>query len=670
MQNKPNTGSKAGWLALCVAVVMAGCGGGGSPDVPSATTSTGTTTTGTGTTTTTTATVTAPTLDVAIYNAGSVSTNIGFGGGYVARATLKNADGTAAAGRTVAFTLPDTSFATLTPASALTNALGLAEVAIVPASITAAGASTLTATATVGTATVTGKTDFSVSTPSLSLSAITPSSTSLASGGNSTLSITALNGSQALTAQSANIAFGTTCGRINGIDTGTTVATNGSGVASVTYSAINGTGILCSGPVTVTATTVGASASSVTLNVAAPTATAVTFVSAAPTQIYVASAGNAEQSILSFKVLSSANTALSGQAVNFTLQQNPAGVTLGQASAITDASGLATVTVSSGTIPGPLKVRAALGANANVFAESQNLTVASGPASQKFMSLSVSKFNLEAATIDGTPSTLTVRIADRQGNAVVDGTVVNFTAEGGQVGSSCVTTTTEKISSCTVNFVSQNPRPTNGRVSVLAYLEGTKDYTDANGNNRYDDGVANLQQLGDAYRDDDENLRYDAVNDGFVFPRNVAGTCAAQTSGSFPSRSGTCDENLVTTVRQMAVLTFASSKPLLTVTSQTSTRLAFLMASGDPGLALLPMPSGTTVATAVIDNTPTNALACALTDFSGSTVVDKAPTPGVPTEDLRTQHQALFSGCASGDAVKVTVTSPSGLATSFIYPVP
>jgi hypothetical protein len=668
MQNKPSKGSKAGWLALCAAVVMAGCGGGGSPDVPSATTSTGTTSTGTGTTTTTTAT--APTLDVAIYNAGSVSTNIGFGGGYVARATLKNASGGAAAGTTVNFTLPDTSFATLTPASALTNSAGVAEVSIVPASITAAGASTLTATATLGAATVTGKTDFSVSAPRLSLSAITASSTSLASGGNSTLSITALNGNQALTAQSANIAFGTTCGRINGIDTGTTVATNGSGVASVTYSAINGTGGLCSGPVTVTAITAGAAASSVALNVAAPTATAVTFVSASPTQIYVAGAGNTEQSILSFKVLSSANTVLSGQAVNFTLQQNPAGVTLGQTSAITDASGLATVTVSSGTVPGPLKVRAALNANAAVFAESQNLTVASGPASQKFMSLSVSKFNLEAATIDGTPSTLTVRIADRQGNAVVDGTVVNFTAEGGQVGSNCATTTVDKISSCTVNFVSQNPRPANGRVSVLAYLEGTKDYTDANGNNRYDDGVSNLKQLGDAYRDDDENLSYDAVNDGFVFPRNAAGACAAQTSGAFPSRSGTCDENLATTVRQMAVLTFASSKPLLTLTGQTSARLAFRMGSGDPGLSLLPMPSGTTVAGAVIDNTPNNALACTLTDFSGTTVVDTAPTPGAPTEDLRTPHQALFSGCASGDAVKVTVTSPGGLATSFIYPIP
>jgi hypothetical protein len=287
------------------------------------------------------------------------------------------------------------------------------------------------------------------------------------------------------------------------------------------------------------------------------------------------------------------------------------------------------------------------------------------------MSLSVSKFNLEAATIDGTPSTLTVRVADRQGNAVVDGTVVNFTAEGGQVGSSCATSTVNKISSCSVNFVSQNPRPANGRVSVLAYLEGTKDYTDVNGNNRYDAGVDTLIQLGDAYRDDDENLLYAGTNDGFLFSRGGTGACGVdQASGSFPSRSATCDSGLPTTVRQMAVLTFASSTPQLNVTSQSLTQVTLLLGSGDAGLELLPMPSGTTVAVSVIDNTPTNLLGCTLTDLSSTTVVDKAPTPGVPTEDLRTTHRALFSGCASTDALKVTITSPSNLATSYIYPFP
>ena len=670
-------------LPLGLALIVAGCGGGGgSPSVPAPTApATGT---GTGTGSTTTPTVAAPSIVAGIYSAGGAKvTNVGLSGSFVARATVLDASGAVVAGRTVQFTLPDTSFATLSPASALTNSAGTAEVSIVPASITAAGATTLTATATVGTATVTGTTDFSISAPSLSLSALTSSSSNLISGGNSTLTVSALIGGAALTAQPANIAFTTTCGRINNIDTTTTASTNGSGVASVTYLAVNGAGDLCSGPVTITATTPGATAVSTNVVVAAPTATAVTFVGASLAQIYVAGVGNVEQSLLTFKVLSSANTPLSNQVANFTLQQPLAGVTLSQISGTTDSSGLVTVTVSSGTVPGPVKVRAALATNATIFAESQNLTVASGPPSQKFMSLSLSKFSLEGASIDGTPTTATVRIADRQGNAVVDGTVVNFTAEGGQIGSSCATATVNNISLCSVNFVTQNPRPANGRISILAYLEGTKDYVDSNGNNRFDAGVDTIVQLGNAYRDDNEDLVYSASNDSFLLTRNAVGVggCPAP-FGAYPSQVDTCVPNaLATTVRQQAVILFAASTPVLYAgappvtpgvpgVSLSTSSLVFNMGSSGPGLELLPMPAGTLVAVSVVDGTTANNLSCTVADFSGSTVADVGPTSGLPGQNLRTSHAASFTGCATGDSVKVSVTAPGGLITSFLYPFP
>lgn len=676
MKNKKLT---AALCALCMTVLLTGCGGGGgSPSLPSGT--------GTGTTTPDTGTPTAaPVLSVAIYGADGLATNIGLSGSFTARATVKDANGTAVPGRTVTFSLADEAFATLSPSSALTNSAGVAEVSIRPASITASGAATLTAKATVDATEITGTTDFSISAPNLSLSPITASSSTLASGDNSTLTVSTLINGQALTAQPANVAFSATCGRINGIDTSTTVATNGSGIAAVTYSAITGGGGLCSGPVTVTATTAGAASVGTSLTVAAPTATAVTFVGASNSQIYVTGAGNAEQSILSYKVLSSANTALANQVVNFALLQNPAGVTLNQASGMTDSNGLVIVTVAAGTLPGPVKVRATLAANSAVFAESQNLTVASGPPSQKFMSLSVSQRSLEAANIDGTPTTLIVRIADRQGNAVADGTVVNFTSEGGQVGSSCATTTIDKISSCSVNFVSQNPRPANGRVSVLAYLEGTKDYSDVNGNNRYDAGTDTLVQLGDAYRDDDESLTYDASKDGFLFARNVTDenkvACSKQVNGAVPSRDENCASTLATTVRQQAVILFAASTPAIEIGIKTTAEFKFWLTS-DPTESkkptLLPMPAGTKVAFTTIDNTPANDLTCTLTDFSGTAVADASPTSGKPGEDLKTLHAAFLKDCAPtyfdsnnkqvvGDSVKVSVTAPSGLETSTIY---
>lgn len=654
--------------AVFVTGLLAACGGGGgSPGVPSSTTAPGTSTP---------TPSTGASVAVAIYNgSGAKVTNIGLGGGFVARATVLDAKGVAIVGKLVTFSLPDASLATLVPGSALTSAAGVAEVTVAPASISAVGGTTVTATALLGTDTTAtiGTSDFAVAAPSVSLSAINASSSSLSSGGNTLLSVTVLVSGTPLTAQPANVAFAASCGRINTTDLSTTVATSGSGIATVTYSAVSGDGSLCSGPVAITATTPGAKSAGAVLTVAAPTAAAVTFINSAPAQIFVAGIGAIEQSVVSFKVLSSANTALQGTSVNFSLQANPGSVTLSTSSGTTDSAGIVTVTVSSGPLPGPVKVRAALTANSTVFADSQNLTVASGPPSQKFMSLSASVFNIEGATADGIPTTLTVRIADRQGNAVVDGTVVNFTAEGGQVGRTCATTTTNLISSCSVNFISQNPRPANGRVSVLAYLEGTKDYIDLNNNNRYDSGDT-LVQIGDAYRDDNEDLLYESGTDGFVFPRGASGACPVQVSGAFPSRADTCDlvsaNKLATTVRQQTVILFSSSKPALSIDSQTTSTFAFTMGSGDPGLGLLPMPAGTKVAVSAIDNTPDNTLTCAVTDLLGSVVVNVAPTAGMPNQDLRTKHSAALKGCASGDNVKVTVTVPSGLVTEFSYPLP
>jgi len=657
------------WAATALMTgMLVGCGGGGgSPSLPSANPPASTTT----------SPLAKASLTVGIYNtSGTRVTNIGLGGGFVAQATVLDATGVAVAGKLVTFALPDAALATLSPTSALTSAAGVAQVTVVPSSISSVGATTVTASALLGTDTVVtkGSSDFAVAAPSVALSAISASSSSLVSGGNTLLNVTVLVSGAPLTAQPANVAFTTSCGRINTIDTSTTVATNGSGVATVTYSAVAGDGSLCSGAINITASTPGAVSSARSLTAAAPTAAAVTFMNATPAQIFVAGMGAVEQSLVSFKVLSSANTALQGASVDFSLQANPGSVTLSTLSGTTDSTGVVTVTVSAGPLPGPVKVRAALTSNTAVFAESQNLTVASGPPSQKFMSLSVSVFNIEGATADGTPTTLTVRIADRQGNAVVDGTVVNFTAEGGQVGRTCATTTTNLISSCSVTFISQNPRPANGRVSVLAYLEGTKDYIDLNNNNRYDAGIDTLVQIGDAYRDDNENLTYDSATDGFVFPRGVAGTCPTQTSGAFPSRAGTCDlvsaTQLATTVRQQAVILFSSSSPKLYIQSQTTSSFTFLMGSGDPGLSLLPMPAGTKVVVSAIDTTSANSLTCSVSDFAGSDVPNIAPTPGMPNQDLRTVHAASLKDCASGDNVKVTVTSPGGLVTEFPYTLP
>jgi hypothetical protein len=650
---------------MLFAALMTACGGGGGS--PGATSGGGTGGGSSPGTSTATASLTASITD----GSGAVTTGVTLGGTFSAVATVKDKAGLPVAGRLVTFAVSNAAIATLAPDTALTDSSGVAKVAISAASITARGAATLSASANVDGAAVTGQTDFSVSASNLSLSSITLGSSSLASGGNTSVSVTTLLNGGASSGVPVNVTFSPSCGRINGATGPFSTATNGSGVAAVTYTAVNADGTLCAGAVTITASSAGADSRSATLTVAPALANAITFVSATPAQIFVAGSGALEQSIVKFKALSGV-TPSPNVSVRFSIITNPGGVGLnasgatGDVTITTDALGEASVTVFSGTIPGPVKVRASLVSDSTVFAETQNLSVSSGPPSQRFMSLSVSTFNIEGWNRDGTPTTLTVRLADRQGNPVENGTVVNFTAEGGQVASSCATVKVNGISSCSVDFMSQNFRPDDGRVSVLAYAAGTKDYTDNNGNNRFDSGDT-LISLGDAYRDDDENAVWSAGE--FVIPRGGSLACAPASKGwPFPSKAGTCDTNLATTVRQQAVILFSSTTPYIEIPSGLNTAgFEFTLASWEHHL--LPMPAGTTVAVETADKTEGNALSCSVDKLIGTTVPNVPPTPN-PSESLVTRHQVALKGCATGDLVTIKVTSPAGLTTNTVYAFP
>jgi hypothetical protein len=610
-----------------------------------------------------------PTVVLSIVNAaGTASTRISLGGSYMARATLRDSAGAAVANRLVSFSVSNEAIAVVSPTSALTDASGLAQVAIAPASITSLGAATLTADATIDGGSVTGQVDFGVSSSSLTLSDIALGTANLPSGGNTSISVTALIDGAPSSGVPVNVSFVASCGRINGVGSSFSTTTNGSGVASAVYSAVNSDGSLCSGAVTLTASSAGTSARTASISVPAPVANAITFMTATPSQIYVAGSGALEQAVVKFKVLSGA-TPLANVAVRFSILVNPGGVGLNASgatadvTATTDAAGQVSASVFSGTIPGPVKVRASLVSDLTVFAETQDLNVSSGPPSQRFMSLSVGTFNIEGWNLDGTPTTLTVRIADRQGNPVENGTVVNFTAEGGQVASSCSTLKANGISSCSVDFISQNPRPASGRVSVLAFASGTKDYVDVNGNNQYDAGIDTLVQIGDAYRDDNENGAFEAGE--FVVPRG--GTVSCATAGwPFPSRADTCDSGLATTVRQQTVILFSSSNPWLELDTFNSSSAAFRLSSVDN--PLLPLPAGTTVAVEMADAT-NDGLSCSLDKLLGSVVVNVPPSHD-PSLSQATSHQATLKNCSSGDLMSIKVTVPSGLETIFVRTVP
>jgi hypothetical protein len=623
--------------------------------------------------------------------AGAPVSSIALDGGYSVQATLTDAEGKPVANKALNFSIEGSSIALLAPNTALTNASGVASVAISPTSVSSIGAATLTVSADLAGVPVSSSRDFSVQAANIALSPLRVGSSALNSGSNTSVAVTALLGGTPASGTPVNVSFTASCGRINeGV---ASVTTDGSGVASVVYTAVQTDGSPCSGPTTLAANTSGATAVATTINVAAPVANAINFVSAAPQQVFIAGSGAVEQAQVTFRVFSSSLAPIANQTVEFRIVTNPGGVGLGASgsttpvTATTDSSGAASVSIFAGAIPGPVKVRASL-PGTQIFSESQNMTVASGPPSQRFFSLAVETFNIEGGSLDGISTQLTVRAADRQGNAVEDGTVINFTTEGGQVARSCATTRIDNIASCSVTFVSQAFRPTDGRVSILAYAEGTKDYVDNDGDNKFGagdtliDNVGSPSDIGDAYRDDNENDVYDAAGE-FLIPRLGTSVCTGSGDDA-PARVNTCDGKLATTVRKQVVIIFSSSQPFLKTLEtggfdptffnyQTSGVISFRL--GSSSNPTLPMPAGTTVSATVVDNTPGNNKSCSSPNLFNSPVPNVnpgfKPQTVLPASDLSTDIRAALKDCEKNDSITFEVTTPSGLKTTlptFVIP--
>ena len=603
------------------------------------------------------------TILASLVDSGGVAvTSIG-ASGYKAKVLLRDGTGAPISGKLVNFSL-NTSSASLTSSTALTLSDGTATVGISSITGSSAGAATLTASATVSGASLSSSTDFAFSGATVSLVNFVANSLNLTSGGNTSLSIDAQIGGLSAGSTPVNITFTASCGSINGAIGSVGVTTNGSGNATANYSAVQSDGTPCAGSVTIGATTGAVSANPLTVTVANPVASSVAYVGATLSQIYVTGSGAPTDSVLTFKVLTATGALSTNTQVAFTIPTNTIGASLNTASGTTDNAGLVTVKASSGAIPGPLKVRATIAGGA--YSESQNLTVASGPPSQRYMSVSLSTFNVEGENIDGTPTTITARLADRQGNPVQDGTVVNFTASGGQVASSCATSKINGIAQCSVLWQSQAPRPTNGRVAVMAYTVGTKDYTDNNSNNVFDAGVDTLIQLGDLYRDDNENGVYSPSTDGFFLSVAGTGTAVACASAGEPAPStGSCYSQLETIVRQQVIIVNSSTHPEpisgANLTNVSTGGFNVTLRSIDHHN--LPLPAGTLV-TASFASGSAN---CSVTSVTPSTVGNISP--GTVTNavypDLSTTHSVNLKTCASNDKITVTVTPPSGVGSSY-----
>ncbi len=462
---------------------------------------------------------------------------------------------------------------------------GVATMPLAAAVGNAGGAATITATAQVAGTTVSALIGFSVgavSLPSITMSALTfgVGAAPLSAFGTTSVSVSVFSGGALVTTPQI-VAFSSPCAS-TGQTVLTTSATTISGVATASYHA-NG----CTGTDLVIAS-VGAVSSSSTITVTAADVGSMQFVSASPTTISLKGTGSAETSRVTFRVVDVGGQPISGKVVTFTLSTTTGGITLTPAAPATATSGtdgLVVTTVNAGTVSTPVRVTAStpgatLGTTLNT--QSNVLTITTGIPDQDSFSLSATETNIEGWGYDGILTTLTVRMADHFNNPVPDGTAVNFTAEGGRVVASCVTSG----GNCSSTFNSQNPRPSNGRVTVLAYAVGEESFLDRDG-----DGLASKvnslsgttelvdsngtvsSDMPEAFRDDNENGTRQTSETFIDFNSNGAydaadgnfnGILCRETAAGGTSSADTCVVNGVNVnktihVRNSMVIVFSGS---------------------------------------------------------------------------------------------------------------
>jgi len=286
---------------------------------------------------------------------------------------------------------------------------------------------------------------------------------------------------------------------------------------------------------------------------------AIEFVSVSEEFIAIQQAGGLERpttSVVTFRLFDQNNNPVTNREIEFKLNTSNGGVSLDPLIGFTDAQGFVRTTVTSGTVPTPIRISASYSESGTVVVSqvSDGISIGTGLADNNSFTLAVETFNVEGLTLAGIETAITAFAADHFNNPVPDGTVVQFTTEGGAVfPPSCQTVD----GTCSVTWRSQDPRPLAaddprfnpgfnfrntladagcgvgthygigpclsgeiiptgttsvgpqaGRATVMAFMLGEESFADANNNGQFDPGEF-FVPLDDAFVDHNENSKYD-----------------------------------------------------------------------------------------------------------------------------------------------------------------
>lgn len=655
------------------------------------------------------------------------STSISSASPATVSATLTDSSGAPVPGQVVTFTVTR-SLAITNIGTALTNPSGVAVAVISPATSSVAGADEVVARAKVAGVDLEASRGFQIQATDVTIQSFGPT-TNLSAYGQTSLALT-LTG--AGVGSPVNIAISSACASQGKATVSPSTLTATSSPVTIQYRD-NGCGAVQTAD-QLQAVIVGTDKTrSLSLGLTRPDVSSIAFVQAVPEAIFLKGSGFVETSVIRFEVRDGAGNPLPNQAVSLRLLtgaggvtvQNNDGVSVGADTTIvrsTDAQGRVEIRVNAGTQPTPVRIEASL--SPTVKTVSSNLSVGIGLPSQLNFSISQQTRNVEGMNIDGTANSYSIIASDRSGNPVPAGTSINFVTEGGQVESIRQTALAAGVARATAGFVSADPRPEDGRVTVTAYALGEESFIDQNGNNVYDVGEP-FRDLGNIFKDRSFDGLYVAAVDETV-PTNIANSSACVAPAAASGATALTNALLATDASIPSLTNLATCdgvwsgagkvyvrRAIETVLSTSATRLLWAGTAGLGGCATTTLHVGS-APTAVKNfamvqsdtyyfGSGSNMAAGGALSFivgdantyragspfrvngavgrlnpvaAGSTITASTPTDGlqvrvgggspVPsTSEASTALVGVTFQAASSGVVFVTVTSPSGLATTY-----
>ncbi len=448
-----------------------------------------------------------------------------------------------------------------------------------------------------------------------------------------------------------------------GLATITSPVESAGGTANATYQALG-----CAGNDLITATTTVNGNNLIATGTIAVTQAAlggIEFVSATPTTIGVRGTGLPETSTVIFRVRNASGGPIANLPVTFTLNTTVGGIQLTPTTGTTNAQGIVQTVVRAGTIHTAVRVTATATQDGDtISSQSELLVITTGIPDQDSVSLAVEKFNPAAFNCDGVIDTLTVRAADRFNNPVPDGTAFAFTTEGGSIAGSCQTDN----GVCTADWVSQDPRPTNGRVTVLVTAIGEESFVDSNGNGIFDDGEV-FEDLPEAFVDKNEDDVRQANEEFLDF--NLDGAYSPKNdlfSGVLCAAGAACDPKKSVHVRDSLVIVMSSQHPVIVSTSpsfplvtEDDTSMVISFVVKDINGQTLP------IGTSVTLEAPTGVTIDGTATYTVPNTNDASDAGNTYSFSIKTQNDLFIDGL-----LKLKISAPGDcgtLLTEFAFPI-